>query len=142
MRGSSRHEKSRKFQKVNNILSGIDDTTFSFHVKIMKTAATCFSCIESIAKNFYVFCFCFSKLLKILKMFDRQSLVNVTLKIRAKFHSNRLVRFRGISHAVSKIRVSRETRRKFQNVIFHTYPSLTFFLLTHRGSQFFNSQLN
>ena len=26
-------------------------------------------------------------------MFDRQSLVSVTLKIRNKFHSNRLVRF-------------------------------------------------
>ena len=60
-------------------------------------------------------------------MFDRQSLVNVTLKILTKFHSNRLVRSRDILHTVSKNRVSRETRLKFQNVIFHMYPLLTFF---------------
>ena len=51
-------------------------------------------------------------------MFDRQSLANVTLKIRTKFHSNRLVRFRDILHTVSKNLVSRKTRLKFQNVIF------------------------
>ena len=77
-------------------------------------------------------------------MFDRQSLVNVTLKIRTKFHSNRLVRFRDILHTVSKNLVSRKTRLKFQNVIFHTYPLLTFFLLIYRGSQFlqFATKLN
>ena len=53
-------------------------------------------------------------------MFDRQSLVNVTLKIRTKFHSNRLVRFRDIFHTVSKNLVS-----KFQNPLlaFFTYIS-------------------
>ena len=61
-------------------------------------------------------------------MFDRQCLVNVTLKIRTKFHSNRLVRFRDILHTVSKNPVSRKNATlKFQNVIFHTYPLLTFF---------------
>ena len=65
-------------------------------------------------------------------MFDRQSLVNVTLKTRTKFHSNRLVRFRDILHTVSKKLVSRETRLKFQNVIFHTYPLLTFFTYISR----------
>ena len=67
-------------------------------------------------------------------MSDRQSLVNVTLKIRDKFHSNRLVRFRDILHTVSKHLVSRKTRLKLQNVIFHMYPLLTFFF--YRGSQF------
>ena len=56
-------------------------------------------------------------------MFDRQSLVKVT----PSFHSNRLVRFRDNLHTVSKHLVSRETRFKFQNVIFHMYPLLTFF---------------
>ena len=61
-------------------------------------------------------------------MFDRQCLVNVTLKIRTKFHSNRLVRFRDILHTVSKNLVSsRKTRLKFQNVTFHMYHLLTFF---------------
>ena len=69
-------------------------------------------------------------------MFDRQSLVSVTLKIRTKFHSNRLVRFRDILYTVSKNLVSRRTRSKFQNVIFHMYPLLTLFLLIYRGSQF------
>ena len=69
-------------------------------------------------------------------MFDRQSLVNVTLKIRTKFHSNRLVRFRDILHTVSENLVSIETRLKFQNVI-SRYVSFTyFFLLIYRGSQF------
>ena len=60
-------------------------------------------------------------------MFDRQSLVSVTPEIRTEFHSNRLVRFRDILHTVSKNLVSRKTRLKFQNVIFHMYPLLTFF---------------
>ena len=63
-------------------------------------------------------------------MLDRRSLVNVTLKIRSKFHSNRLVNFRDILHTVSKNPVSRKTRSRFQNVIFHTYPLLTFFTYT------------
>ena len=65
-------------------------------------------------------------------MFDRQSLVNVTLKIRTKFHSNRLVRFRDILHAVSTNLVSRKTRLKFQNVILHMCPLLTFFTYISR----------
>ena len=69
-------------------------------------------------------------------MFDRQSLVNVTLKIRTKFHGNRLVRFRDILHAVSKTLVSRKTRLKFQNVIFHMYPLLTFFTYISQVLQF------
>ena len=77
-------------------------------------------------------------------MFDRQSLVNVTLKIRTKFHGNRLVRFRDILHTVSKNLVSRKTRLKFQNVIFHMYPFYLLFLLIYRGSQFlqFTAKLN
>ena len=59
----------------------------------------------------------FFEIVKNLKMFDRQSLVDVALKIRTKFHS---------MHTVSKNLVSRETRLKFQNVIFHAYPLLTF----------------
>ena len=51
-------------------------------------------------------------------MFDRQYLVNVTLKIRTKFYSNRLVRFRDTSHTVSRNLISRNTRFKFQNIIF------------------------
>ena len=75
-------------------------------------------------------------------MFDRQSLVNVTLKIRTKFHSNRLVRFRDILHTVSKNRVSRKTRSKYQNVIFHIYPLLTFFYLYIAAHSSYNLQLN
>ena len=75
-------------------------------------------------------------------MFDRQSLVNVTLKIRTKFHSNRLVRFRDILHTVSENLVSIETRLKFQNVISHTCPSLTFFYLYIAAHSSYNSQLN
>ena len=76
-------------------------------------------------------------------MLDRQSLVNVTLKIRTKFHSNRLVTLRDILHTISKNLVSRKTRLKFQNVIFHTYLYLLF-LLVYRGSQFlqFTTKLN
>ena len=110
----------------------------------MEIAAICFWRIEllSYAKNFYVFCLYLSKLLKIKKTFDRQSLVNVTLKIRTKFHSNRLVRFRDILHTVSENLVSRETRFKFQNVVFHVSPLL--FSLIYRGSQFlqFTTKLN
>ena len=84
------------------------------------------------AKNFYVFCLYFSKLLKIKKMFDRQSLANITLKIRTKFHSNRLLRFRDIFHTFSKNLVSRKTRLKFQNVIFHMYSFLTIFIYISR----------
>ena len=69
-------------------------------------------------------------------MFDRQSLVNVTLEIRTEFHSNRLVRYRDILHAVSKNLVSRKTRLKFQNVIFHMYPCFFYLHSSH------NSQLN
>ena len=69
-------------------------------------------------------------------MFDRQSLVNVMPKIRIKFHGNRLVRFRDILHTVSKNLVSRKTRLKFQNVIFHTYPLLTFFTYVSQFLQF------
>ena len=65
-------------------------------------------------------------------MFDYQFLVNVTLKTRTKFHSNWLVRFRDILHTVSKNPVSRKTRLKFQNVIFHRYPLLTFFTYISR----------
>ena len=81
---------------------------------------------------------------EIVKCSIGNPLVNVTLRIRTKFHSNRLVRFRDIVHTVSKNLVSRETRLKFQNVIFHTYPLLTFFLLIYRGSQFlqFATKLN
>ena len=57
-------------------------------------------------------------------MFNRQSLVNVILKIRTKFHSNRLIRFRDILYTISKNLVSRKKRLKFQNVIFHMYPLL------------------
>ena len=136
-------QKGEKSSKVNDILYGLTIQHFHFCENYENSSYLSSMC-RIYAKNFYVFCSRFSKLLKILKMFDRQSLVNVTLKTRAKFHSNRLVRFRDISHAVSKIRVSRETRRKFQNVIFHAYPSLTFFLLTHRVSQFlqFTTKLN
>ena len=63
-------------------------------------------------------------------MFDRQSLVNVTLKIRTKFHSNRFVRFRDILHTVSENLVSRETRLKFQNVHF-SYVSFTYFFFIY-----------
>ena len=75
-------------------------------------------------------------------MFDRQSLVNVTLKIRTKFHSNRLVKLRDNLHTVSENLVSRETRLKFQNVVFHMSPLL--FLLIYHGSQFlqFTTKLN
>ena len=77
-------------------------------------------------------------------MFDHQSLVNVILKIRTKFHGNWLVRFRDILHTVSKNLVSSKTRLKFQNVIFHVYPLLTFFTYIYRGSQFlqFTTKLN
>ena len=53
-------------------------------------------------------------------MFDRQSLVNVTLKIRAKFHSNRLVRYRNIVHTVSK-NAFKVSERQF------LYVSFTYF---------------
>ena len=75
-------------------------------------------------------------------MFDRQSLVNVTLKIRTKFHSNRLVRFRGVLHTVSKNLVSRKTLLKFQNVTFHMYPLPTLFYLYIAAHSSHNSQLN
>ena len=98
-------------------------------VKIMKIAAICFWCIEFMPK---ISTFIFFEIVKNYKMFDRQSLVNVTLKIRTEFHGNRLVRFRDILHTVSKILVSRKTRLKFQNVIFHMYPLLTFFTYISR----------
>ena len=80
-------------------------------------------------------------------MFNRQSLVNVTLKIYTKFLSNRLVRFQDILHTVSNNLVSRKTRLKFRNVIFHTYflyHLYLLFLLIYRGSQFlqFATKLN
>ena len=59
-------------------------------------------------------------------MLDRRSLVNVTLRIRTKFHSNRLVRFRDILHTVSRNLISRKARLKFRNVIFHMYHLFTF----------------
>ena len=66
------------------------------------------------------------------------------LKIRTKFHGNRLIRFRDILRTVSKNLVSRKTRLKFQNVIFHMYLLLTFFTYIYRGSQFlqFTTKLN
>ena len=78
-------------------------------------------------------------------MFDRKSPVNVTLKIRTKFHGSRLVRFRDILRTVCKNLVSRKTRLKFQTVIFHMYPLLTFFTYIYRGSQLqlqFTTKLN
>ena len=65
-------------------------------------------------------------------MLDRQSLVNVTLKIRTKFHSNRLVRFRDVLRIVSKNLASRKTRLNFQNVIFHMYLLPTLFTYISR----------
>ena len=99
----------------------------------MKIAAICFWCIEFIAKNFYVFCLYFSKSLKIKKCSIVSPLVNVTLKTRTKFHGNRLARFRDILHTVSKNLVSKKTRSKFQNVIFHMYPLLSFFTYIYRS---------
>ena len=98
-------------------------------MKIIKIAAICFD---------DVFCLLFFEIVKNLKMFDRQSLVNVTLEIRTEFHSNRLVRFRDILHTVSRNLVSSETHLKFQNVTFHMYPLLTVFA-SHSS---YNSQLN
>ena len=95
---------------------------FHFHENY-ENSSYLFSIYRIYAKNFYVFCLYFSKLLKIKKMFDRQSLVNVTLKIRTKFHSNWLVSYRDILHNVSKNPVSKKTRLKFQNVIFHAHSS-------------------
>ena len=110
-----------------SLLQGLTIQPIFIFVKIMKMAAICFRRIEFMPKISTAFCLYLSKLSKIKKMFDRQSLVNVTLKTRTKFHSNRL--FRLILHIVSKNLVSRKTRLKFQNVIFHMYPSLTFFYL-------------
>ena len=65
-------------------------------------------------------------------MFARQSLVNVTLKIRTKFHSKLLVKYRDILHTVSKNLVSRKTRFKVSERHF-SYVSFTyFFLLIYR----------
>ena len=66
-------------------------------------------------------------------MLDRQSLVNVTLMIRTKFHSNRLVRFRDILHAVSKDLVSRKTRLKFSERHF-SYVSFTYFFYLYTAA--------
>ena len=96
-------------------------------VKIMKIAAICFWCIEFMPK---ISTFIFFEIAKNWKIFDRQSLVNVTLKIRTKFHSNRLVRFRDILHTVSKNLTSRKTRSK--NVTFHMYHLLTLFTFISR----------
>ena len=68
-------------------------------------------------------------------MLDRQSLVNVTVKIRTKFH-------RDVLHAVSKNLVSRKTRLKFHNVILHMNPLLTFIYLHIAAHSSYNSQLN
>ena len=94
------------------------------------------------AKSFYNFRFVFFEIVKNSKMLDRQSLVNVTLKIPTKFRSNRMVGFRDILHTVSKNLVSRKTRLKFQNVIFHMYPLLAFFYLYIAVHSTYNSQLN
>ena len=75
-------------------------------------------------------------------MFDRQSLVNVTLKIRAKFHGNWLIRFRDILHTVSKSLVSRKARLKFQNVIL-SHVSFTYFFYSYIAARSsYNSNLN
>ena len=75
-------------------------------------------------------------------MFDRQSLVNVTLKIRTKFHSNRLVRFRDILHTVSKNLVSRKRRFKVSERHF-SYVSLTYFFYLYIAAySSYNSRLN
>ena len=84
--------------------------------------------VSNLCQKFLRFFFLFTFIVKNWKMFDRQSLVNVTLKIRTKFHSNRLVRYRGILHTVSKNLVSRETRLKFQKLHF-SYVSFTYFFL-------------
>ena len=108
----------------------------------MKIAAIYFWCIEFMPENFYVFIF--FEIVKNQKMFDRQSLANVILKIHTKFDGNRLVKVRDILHTISKNLVSRKTRLKFQNVIFHMYPFYLLFLLIYRGSQFlqFTTKLN
>ena len=75
-------------------------------------------------------------------MFDRQTLVNVTLKIRTKFHSNRLVRFRDILHTVSKNLVSRKKEFKVPERYF-SYVSFTYFFhLCIAVHSSYNSQLN
>ena len=122
------NKKRKKQFKSKQYSLGIDD----HFCENYENSSYVFSMYRICAKNFYVSCLCFSKLLKIKKMFDRQSLVNVTLKIRTKFHSNRLVRYRDILHTVSKHLVLRKTRLKFQNVVFHMYPSLTFFTYVSR----------
>ena len=60
-------------------------------------------------------------------MFDRRSLINVALKIRTRFHGDRLIRFRDILHTVSKNLVSREKRVEnrwnFINYVSPDYPA-------------------
>ena len=94
------------------------------------------------AKSFYVFCLYFSKLSKIRKMFARQSLVNVTLKIRTKFHSNLLVKYRDILHTVSKNlvfeKIAFKISKRHFSYVFFTY-SFHLYIAAHSS---YNSQLN
>ena len=87
--------------KVNNILQGSTIQHFRF-CENDENSSYLFLTYRIYAKSFYVLCLYISKLLKIKKMFDRRSLINVTLNVRAKFHSNRLVIYRDILHNVSK----------------------------------------
>ena len=125
------NRKAEKRSEVNNILWGLTSRQFQF-CDNYKNSSYLFLMYRIYAKSFYVLSSIFFEIVKYREMFDRQSLINVRLKIRAKFHGDRLVRFRDISHTVSKNLVSRKTRLKFQNVVFHTYPLLTFFTYMSR----------
>ena len=130
-------KKARKSSKGNSILWGLTIQHFSFLWKLWKWQQFVFRCIEFMSKiSSFFFVYCCSKLLKIEKILDRQSLVNVALKIRTKFHSNRLVRFRDILHVVSNNLVSRETRFQVSERRFFSHLSFTYFSsLTRRNSQ-------
>ena len=130
-RGLAATKRQGKVQKVNNILWGLTIRHFHF-CENYENGSYLFLMYRIYAKNFYVFCLYFSILSKIKKCSI------VTPKIRTKFHGNRLVRFRDISHTVSKNLVSWKTRLKFQNVVFHTHPLLTFF--TYIYHLYFNIQ--
>ena len=137
-------KRRKEFKSLNDILQGLTIQHFHF-CENYENSSYLFLMYRIYAKNCYVFCLYFSKLEKIKKMFDRQSLVNVRLKIRTKFHSNRLVRFRDILHNVSKNLVSRKTLKFKVSERHFSYVSFTYFFHLYIAfSQFlqFTTKLN
>ena len=85
----------KKCSKVNDILQ---------HVHLCENYENSSYLFLMYRQKFLRFLFIFFEIIENSKMFDRQFLVNVILKIRTKFHSNR---FQDILHTVSKNLVSR-----------------------------------